>query len=187
MIFTSLTFRALGRTHIASEPCVAIAMLCFDSTVGFPWSVPVLTQQFDVESRSHTCTAPLHAPPSERERDACLRGRPRGTSACKDRERGEQAPLTPAPSTPAFGPGPLGISPALPRHALLPGTTGGRERSRPHPRPPATRGLTRALYSPRQDTRPPPGQSSPCSQSHSFSRSYGASLPTSLTHVILLD
>ena len=45
MIFTILTFRALGRTHIASEPCVAIAMLCFDSTVGFPWSVPVLTQQ----------------------------------------------------------------------------------------------------------------------------------------------
>lgn len=45
MIFTILTFRALGRTHIASKPCVAIAMLCFDSTVGFPWSVPVLKQQ----------------------------------------------------------------------------------------------------------------------------------------------
>lgn len=49
MVFTNLTFRALGRTHIASKPCVAIAMLCFDSTVGFPWSVPVLKQRLVVE------------------------------------------------------------------------------------------------------------------------------------------
>lgn len=51
MVFTNLTFRALGRTHIASEPCVAIAMLCFDSTVGFPWSVPVLKQRLLVRHR----------------------------------------------------------------------------------------------------------------------------------------
>lgn len=62
MIFTILTFRALGRTHIASEPCVAIAMLCFDSTVGFPWSVPVLKQQLDAE-RGRAAAQLVRPPP----------------------------------------------------------------------------------------------------------------------------
>ena len=66
MIFTILTFRALGRTHIASKPCVAIAMLCFDSTVGFPWSVPVLKQQLTaggVFLTHASLSVPSNAPP----------------------------------------------------------------------------------------------------------------------------
>ena len=39
--FTPVWMAALGSPFA----CVAIAMLCFDSTVGFPWSVPVLKQQ----------------------------------------------------------------------------------------------------------------------------------------------
>lgn len=133
MIFTNLTFRALGRTHIASKPCVAIAMLCFDSTVGFPWSVPVLTQQFDVESRSHTsprtetregptrgsCGGPASAGTPGRTPRPAHATTP--SQAAKPRRRSDEAEHgAEAPSTPAFGPGPLGISPTLPRRGLLP-------------------------------------------------------------------
>lgn len=110
MIFTNLTFRALGRTHIASKPCVAIAMLCFDSTVGFPWSVPVLKQQLSVQP------APL--PRGSVGDDAS--GRPgRGRAGRGIARRQATRPLPPrrralehgspragTPSTPAFGPGP---------------------------------------------------------------------------------
>lgn len=116
MVFTNLTFRALGRTHIASEPCVAIAMLCFDSTVGFPWSVPVLKQRLLVRHR--------HPYPVEglRGTRACAqdgparqtRGAPRGGNPSR------QHPAQPATdhesphSTPAFGPDAPDPAPASP-------------------------------------------------------------------------
>lgn len=94
MIFTILTFRALGRTHIASKPCVAIAMLCFDSTVGFPWSVPVLKQQLTAGAQrpfaregaawpAAIFVRPEHTPAPEGEearpaRDRGLRAAPQG-------------------------------------------------------------------------------------------------------------
>ncbi len=42
---------ALGRNHIASTPIAAIAMLCFNYTVGLPWSVPVLSRLLSVNRR----------------------------------------------------------------------------------------------------------------------------------------
>jgi hypothetical protein len=41
----------LGRNHIASTPITAIAMLCFNYTVGLPWSVPVLSRLLSVSRR----------------------------------------------------------------------------------------------------------------------------------------
>jgi hypothetical protein len=41
----------LGRNHIASTPIAAIAMLCFNYTVGLPWSVPVLSRLLSVSRR----------------------------------------------------------------------------------------------------------------------------------------
>ena len=93
MIFTILTFRALGRTHIASKPCVAIAMLCFDSTVGFPWSVPVLKQQLTAGAQRPFAREGAAWP-------AAIFVRP------------EQAPLPPrgGRGAPCQGPGPPGRS-----------------------------------------------------------------------------
>lgn len=123
MIFTILTFRALGRTHIASKPCVAIAMLCFDSTVGFPWSVPVLKQQLSAEGDAvaHTPLLPLlrkgnarpdarHPPrinPASEQApagDRTLRVAGKGEGGREGRERERRTPSlhpqAPPPSTP---------------------------------------------------------------------------------------
>jgi len=61
----TLTFRALGRNHIASTSFQTIAMLCFNQTVGFPLSAPVLSWLFCVAAHatlspqllSYQCTA----------------------------------------------------------------------------------------------------------------------------------
>lgn len=124
MIFTILTFRALGRTHIASKPCVAIAMLCFDSTVGFPWSVPVLKQQLSAEGDAvaHTPLLPLlrkgnarpdarHPPrinPASEQApagDRTLRVAGKGEGGREGREREKNPLSTPKP-----------LLPQLPRH-----------------------------------------------------------------------
>lgn len=146
MIFTSLTFRALGRTHIASEPCVAIAMLCFDSTVGFPWSVPVLTQQFDVESRSHTCTAPLHAPPSEREGRLLARPAAGDQRLQGPRERGASPP-NPSPLDACLRPWPTWNLPGATEARAPPRDDGGaRAESPPPPSPRHPGSHTRPLF-----------------------------------------
>lgn len=121
MIFTILTFRALGRTHIASKPCVAIAMLCFDSTVGFPWSVPVLKQQLSAEGDAvaHTPLLPLlrkgNARPDARhpprinpaseqapagDRTLRVAGKGEGGREGRERERENPSPSPPKPLLP---------------------------------------------------------------------------------------
>jgi hypothetical protein len=54
---------ALGRNHIASTPIAAIAMLCFNYTVGLPWSVPVLSRLLSVSRREppEDGRKPLHS------------------------------------------------------------------------------------------------------------------------------
>ena len=54
---------ALGRNHIASTPITALAMLCFNYTVGLPWSVPVLSRLFSVSRREppENGRKPLHS------------------------------------------------------------------------------------------------------------------------------
>jgi hypothetical protein len=54
---------ALGRNHIASTPIAAIAMLCFNYTVGLPWSVPVLSRLLSVNRREppEDGRKPLHS------------------------------------------------------------------------------------------------------------------------------
>lgn len=137
MIFTILTFRALGRTHIASKPCVAIAMLCFDSTVGFPWSVPVLKQQLTaggVFLTHASLSVPSNAPPTRGSthpaRDRGLRAAPKGepSAAIHTGVNPSFSPHTSQysllhqkkPSAPAFGSKPSltlrwALSQALPR------------------------------------------------------------------------
>ena len=48
---------ALGRNHIVSKPVRAITMLCFNYTVGFPGSVPVLSRLFIADRRETTQSA----------------------------------------------------------------------------------------------------------------------------------
>ena len=48
--FITMASRAPGRNHIAPTPSEAIAMLCFNSTVGFPLSAPVLRWSFAAQS-----------------------------------------------------------------------------------------------------------------------------------------
>ena len=149
MIFTILTFRALGRTHIASKPCVAIAMLCFDSTVGFPWSVPVLKQQLSAEGDAvaHTPLLPLlrkgnarpdarHPPrinPASEQApagDRTLRVAGKGEGGREGRERERRTPSHPPPpstppphsrepSSPAFGSKPSLPFPSHPQKGKL--------------------------------------------------------------------
>jgi hypothetical protein len=63
--FFTFTFIALGRNHIASTPITAIAMLCFNYTVGLPWSVPVLSRLLNVNRREslHKGTAASYCTP----------------------------------------------------------------------------------------------------------------------------
>lgn len=155
MIFTILTFRALGRTHIASKPCVAIAMLCFDSTVGFPWSVPVLKQQLTaggVFLTHASLSVPSDAPPRRGAhhpaRDRGLRAAPKGEPSAAihtgvnpsfSPHTSQYSPLHQKPSAPAFGSKPSltlrwALSQALPRQystRLTPGAGFGPSLAQP--------------------------------------------------------
>lgn len=117
-----------------------------------------------------------------------------GTRGAED--RGSKPPLNPtAPqpatghesprSTPAFGPDAPGSAPAssggTPGPAAQAPRPGGQGSPTPgHGAPDPFRKRTATHQT-------PAGAALLRSQSHSFSRSYGANLPTSLTHVILLD
>ena len=156
MIFTILTFRALGRTHIASKPCVAIAMLCFDSTVGFPWSVPVLKQQLTaggVFLTHASLSVPSDAPPRRGAHQPCQGpGPPGGSEGRAERSHPHRRkpklqsthvsilpPSPKKPSAPAFGSKPSltlrwALSQALPRQystRLTPGAGFGPSRTQP--------------------------------------------------------
>src|SRR4029434_4773724 len=72
--FFTLTFRALGRNHIASTPAGAFAMLCFNYTVGFPWSAPGLSRLLGA-GRGHAPSEPPSAPTARPRRGGGPRAR----------------------------------------------------------------------------------------------------------------
>src|SRR4029434_2859000 len=90
--FFTLTFRALGRNHIASTPAGAFAMLCFYLTVGFPWSAPVLSRLLGA-GRGHAPSEPPSAPTARPRRG----GGPRARRSWGDpRERPRARPVSAA-------------------------------------------------------------------------------------------